>query len=72
MSQQFNSVFEQKKRALKKLVASYGGIMVGKPSSSDIDALARLQARADLGEQLSEREIAKAKRLAAKFKGSFC
>lgn len=68
----FAEVLSQKKQALQEAVDAYGGVMVGHPSASDIEALANLQARHAMGERLSRRDVRKAEALAAKFQGSFC
>ena len=72
MSASFDEVLAQKKAQLEKLVEAYGGIMVGHPTQSDVEALARFEALREVGEQLSAQENKQANALAAKFKGSFC
>lgn len=68
----YDEVFQQKHLKPENLVKSYRGIMVGNPSPDDIRALASFEARAELGENLSEDEEKQASSLAIKFKGSFC
>ena len=68
----FEQIRQQKEQELRDLVQKYGGAMIHHPQEQDIVRMANFQALAAIGFSLSPELEEAAKKLANKFRGSFC